>query len=223
MNKKTQIFVILVLLLVTIPIFIFKISPQPTDNTPSLETGTQNDIFPNGGNNYEPDDSSAFHEADTERKDYLTPGLALLDNESVGVLKLGTSDRDVISILGEPEKKSKAAVWGSDGLAHQTWSFPTKGIELEMSGEENEELKTAISTITITSACILRTKRDIGIGSSKEDVLKAYQNEINDEDSQSGEKNAKTGTIVAGSLYGGMVFHLKNNRVSSIFLGSSAE
>ena len=48
-------------------------------------------------------------------------------------------------------------------------------------------------------------------------MTKAYGRDKNTEDSVPKE------TFVAGSLYGGLIFNFKNNRVTEIFLGASAE
>ena len=60
--------------------------------------------------------------------------------------------------------------------------------------------------------------RNIGIGSSKDEVLHAYNKEINFT-----ENDLEFDTIVAGTVYGGVIFTFKNNYVSSIFIGAAAE
>ncbi len=72
-------------------------------------------------------------------------------------------------------------------------------------------------SIRILSSCDLKTSRDIGIGSTEEDVRKAYEYEINPEDDDDPEH------ITAGTVYGGVIFHLKDGIVTSIFIGAAAE
>ena len=48
-------------------------------------------------------------------------------------------------------------------------------------------------------------------------MLKAYAAEINREESDLPE------TVVVGSIYGGVVFTMKNGKVVSIFIGAAAE
>lgn len=75
----------------------------------------------------------------------------------------------------------------------------------------------SVDGITVTSPSVLKTKRGIQIGSTEKAVTKAYGRDKNTEDSVPKE------TFVAGSLYGGLIFNFKNNRVTEIFLGASAE
>jgi len=65
---------------------------------------------------------------------------------------------------------------------------------------------------------VLKTSRNIGIGSSKEAVLAAYQKEIN-----FAEVPQEASAIVVGSVYGGVTFQIADNQVTSIFIGAAAE
>jgi hypothetical protein len=58
-------------------------------------------------------------------------------------------------------------------MEHQTWYYPSKGIELDVVRGEGDKL--VINSIKITKQCNLRTRKNIGIGSSKSDVLDAYR------------------------------------------------
>lgn len=149
-------------------------------------------------------------------KDYGSIGFELMDNESIGFLKRNIPDKDVTKDLGEGEAKSNAIEWGADGMEHQTWYYRTKGIELDMIRLESSNQ--VVNTVKISSPCNYKTKRGIGIGSTKEEVLNAYKDEINPEESAK-----DSSVLVAGSIYGGIVFRLENNQVSSIFIGAAAE
>lgn len=75
-----------------------------------------------------------------------------------------------------------------------------------------------IFSLTATAPCALSTKRGITIGSSKDDVLSAYKNEIDpaaNDDTDS--------WITVGSVYGGMGLAIENGAVTYIFIGASAE
>ena len=72
-------------------------------------------------------------------------------------------------------------------------------------------------SITLAAPCTLATKRGIRIGSTEQEVKKAYKKDWNKEDSTS------SGRFVAGSIYGGIVFEFQNGKVSRIFLGAAAE
>jgi hypothetical protein len=140
----------------------------------------------------------------------------LIDNESLGKLKINMRAGDVVSILGHPESKGRKNVWGSDGLYHQDWSYARQGILLGMTSEKSDQ-DGEIFSIEITSPARLKTKRGIGIGDTYEQVRKIYQQY------EDRENSIPSKTFVAGSIYGGLIFTFKNNRVTQIYLGSVAE
>jgi hypothetical protein len=72
-------------------------------------------------------------------------------------------------------------------------------------------------SITATPPCKLSTARGIHIGSSLKEVSKAYGDVQEKEQSRPGE------SFVAGSLFGGIIFDLKQGKVSEIFIGAAAE
>lgn len=74
-----------------------------------------------------------------------------------------------------------------------------------------------IESITLTSPCTLATKQGIRIGSTEQEVRKAYRKDWNREDSASSEN------FVAGSIYGGIIFQFQDGKVTRIFLGAAAE
>lgn len=150
---------------------------------------------------------------DSNDKDYLDIGYSLMKNESLDFLRENLLDAEVIKNLGEPEEKSEAVVWGADGLEHQTWYYKTKGIKLDMIRDKDNQV---VNMITITSPCSYKTKKNIGIGSTLDEVTSAYGDEIEP-------SYAKENIIVVGSIYGGMIFHFENNHVSLIYIGASAE
>jgi predicted small secreted protein len=139
----------------------------------------------------------------------------LMREESLGVLRYGLGEKDVIDALGEPEEKAEAAEWGADGLIHQSWYYKTKGMELNMVKQDD---KFNVFTIKISKPCGYKTKKGIGIGSSRKDVEAAYESEINQ-----AENSDDSTSLVAGSIYGGVFFTLKDDKVTEIFFGAAAE
>jgi len=138
----------------------------------------------------------------------------LMNTESLGSLKLGLTQKEVLAQLGKPDAKSKAIIWEADGLTHQEWNYKTKGIVLDMSGQSENDF--TLGSITITPPCTLKTKAGIGIGSPLTEVTNAYKSYIDPELSD-------TAYVVAGSVYGGVVFTFGNQKVSSVFIGAAAE
>ncbi len=147
-------------------------------------------------------------------KRYDEIGENLWLNESLGELKQGLTIKKVIELLGEPEKKSKLEMDQADGANHQQLNYTKKGIEID--AVEQPGAGIIVSMITIASPCSLKTKKNIGIGSTAEEVKSAYADAIDP-----AETNADA--IIAGSVYGGIIFSLKNNKVQTIFIGAAGE
>jgi len=141
-------------------------------------------------------------------------GFELMKNESVGELKLGLGIKKVIEIIGKPNEKTKAELWEADGEHHQKWKYSDKGIELDFIGEFDTSL--TINMIAVNKACELKTKRNIGIGNSYEEVKAAYKDVID-------QASLTEEIIVAGTVYGGLIFNFENKKLKSIFIGASAE
>lgn len=139
-------------------------------------------------------------------------GFELLKSEGIGGLKIGLNTLKTKEFIGDPAERSKAEKWEADGEVHQDWLYTKEGITLEMIGE-GEQL---INSISIIAPCKFKTKKQIGIGSSKEEVLKAYNIAM---DRSSGESD----NITVGTVYGGLMFNFENEKVNSIFFGASAE
>lgn len=140
-----------------------------------------------------------------------------IDIESFGDIKLGQRYTDVLKALGEPNTKSKAEEWGADGLMHEDWSWKNKGLVLNLSSEKStREATLAVFSITASAPCTFKTRAGMGIGSSAAEVQETYKRDINPEESSKEQ-------ITVGSVYGGIIFTIKNDKVATIFLGAAAE
>ena len=147
---------------------------------------------------------------------FLKKGFALLETEKIGGIYCSMLEEDVIKLFGEPATKFKPVEWGADGLVHWDVSYPKIGLEInyvERADEKGEIFLFSIDSKNFEG----ETLRGIRIGSKKQDVLDAYADEINVED------GSET-SIVAGSIYGGIIFGLSDqDEVTSIFFGAAAE
>ena len=151
---------------------------------------------------------------DTDSKNtYLKMGFSLM-KETIGPLTIGMSADEVVAQLGQPEEKSDAKIWGADHMEHQFWYYPAKGIEI---GTVKKDGTQHVERIVIKDSCAYETQRGIKIGSSAAEVQAAYQDAMNPGASSPGEK------IVCGTVYGGIIFDVQNDAVSSIFIGAAAE
>ena len=140
----------------------------------------------------------------------------LLNSEGFGELKIGLRADEAIQILGEPESKGDQQFWGADGLYHQKWNYPQRGITLDMASE-TEAGPAVISSIRVKSPSQLTTGRGVGIGDSSAKVKQAYAAEEDESAPISSDY------FVAGSVYGGLIFTFENNQVTEMFLGAAAE
>lgn len=151
--------------------------------------------------------------AKSSKTDYSSIGSGLMKNDGIGPVRLGSSSDDVRKALGDPELKSQAGVSEVDGQRHQQWTYKKEGIVIDMVTEFGKQ---KVAMITVSAPSKLRTKRGVGIGSTRDAVKSAYAAEIDPSSSD-------PQTIVAGTVYGGLIFGLENGRVTSIVLGAVAE
>ena len=140
----------------------------------------------------------------------------MFEGDSLGSLKLGQSADAVTKALGKPASKGKDVEGEASGEWVQEWHFPKQGLTLAMSSEKKGGAKTILS-ITAEAPCELATSRGIKIGSTEAALAKAYRDVQSKEDGEPGK------LFVAGSLYGGVTFHLTDGKVSQIFIGAAAE
>jgi hypothetical protein len=140
-----------------------------------------------------------------------------VDIENFGPLRLGQHYSEAQEAIGPPDTKSKAILWAADGLLHEDWTWKKNGLVLNMSSDEkNKDSTLSIFTITATAPCFFKTKAGMGIGNSYAEVEAAYKKDIDPEATD------KT-QITVVSIYGGIIFSFKNNKVNKVFLGAEAE
>jgi hypothetical protein len=137
--------------------------------------------------------------------------------ERIGEFRLGLPEKDVTSkIPCKQPKKGKEVYEGATGAYVQDWKYAECGIELKM-GSERKKGPKVVESITIKSPSTLVTSRGIHIGSTEGEVMKAYGQYRDKEESKKGKQ------FVAGSIFDGMIFDFKDGKVVGIFLGAAAE
>jgi hypothetical protein len=152
----------------------------------------------------------------------LAPGFSLaaddfdLLKEKIGDLRINLPEKVVTKSI--PCRLTRGAIKYShvDGQYHQTWKYSDCGISLDMASGKKGGSK-SITSIELSYPGILQTKLGIRIGSTEQEVHKAYGRYMDKDSSRPGEN------FVAGSVFGGLMFSFKNGRVSGIFLGAAAE
>ena len=141
---------------------------------------------------------------------------AMLRAERLGGLRLGLPEKEVLKLLGSPATRGKLVFQEADGNYVQDWHYPDKGIELLMSaGEKKSGVKT-IANMTASAPCTFATRKGIKIGDAESAARKAYAEHVDRESSD-------PGTLVVGSIYGGIIFDFTKGKVSRIFFGAAAE
>lgn len=143
----------------------------------------------------------------------------LMAAENLGGIKIDMAEKNLMKLLGQPKKKSAMTFQGGTGEYHQTWLYPDKGLEITLSAGESKTGAKKVALFTASSGCSLTTTKGIKIGSSEADVRKAYGSFEDKENASATRKDS----FVAGSIYGGIIFNFKDNKVSSIFFGAAAE
>ena len=100
---------------------------------------------------------------------------------------------------------------------HEDWAWKNKGLVLNLSSEKSSrEATLTVFSITANAPCAFKTRAGMGIGNTAADVQEAYKRDINPEESSKEQ-------ITVGSVYGGIIFTIKNDKVATIFLGAAAE
>ncbi len=141
---------------------------------------------------------------------------ALLKAERIGPLRIALPEREVERSIACKPRRGPVTRWEADGDYHQQWTYPDCGITLDMIATTPKGAQ-AISAITLTRPSLWKTRRGIGIGGTEREAMAAYGRDRSAEDSAPG-KN-----LVAGSVYGGLMFTFKAGRIERIFLGAGAE
>ena len=141
---------------------------------------------------------------------------AMLRAESLGKLRLGLPEKDVVKLLGSPASRGELVFQEADGNYVQGWHYPDKGIELWMSAGGKKSGVKRIAAITASAPCTFATKKGIKIGDAESAARKAYVEHVDRETSD-------PGTLVVGSIYGGIIFNFTEGKVSRIFFGAAAE
>jgi len=141
-------------------------------------------------------------------------GFELLEKELISGIRIGTNALDLVNIIGEPTRKSKSELWGADGFYHQTWFYESKGLELDIVSE-NKNIQN-VGRITVTIKNSDKTQRNIGIGNTMQEVKEAYKKSIDNE-------LTSENSLTAGTVFGGIIFSFKDNKLTEIFIGAASE
>ncbi|CAA6825529.1 MAG: Unknown protein [uncultured Sulfurovum sp.] len=135
--------------------------------------------------------------------------------DRVGKFYLGLSELEVKKNMNCTVKYGEDVMWGADGLYHQNWEYPDCGIIFDMTSTEKNATK-EIESITLVSPSTLKTDKGIGIGSTEKEVMNAYKERWSKGES-------REDLFVVDSIFGGILFRLKDGKVENVFVGAGAE
>lgn len=141
--------------------------------------------------------------------------VSLPEGDRVGQFYLGLSEAEVKKNMSCPVTYGKDEMWGADGLYHQSWDYTDCGMLFDMTSSEQNASK-VIESITVVAPSRLKTDKGIGIGSTKEEVMDAYRSRWNKGES-------RDDLFVVDSIFGGILFRLKEGQVENVFVGAGAE
>jgi len=137
-----------------------------------------------------------------------------MQNEKFNNIRLGLKPDSIKILLGEPDNITTPKEWAAFGTSFQSYNYNSIGLKLDLILSPDSNLN--VKMITIHSPCDFISSRGIGINSSYDDVKKYYHQYI---DPSSSDSNS----IVAGTVYGGIIFKFANKKVRSIFIGAAAD
>ncbi len=152
-------------------------------------------------------------------------GADIMADGRIGGLALDAPESEVVAI-GEKENlgelsRGKDEISEAFGEAVQTWTFTGAGFSANMVSGESGAPKTVLS-IAIVAPSTLKTEHGIGIGSTRDEVIRAYA-DYKTEEEEAEKIEADGDKRLVGSIYGGMVFTFSEGKVTRIFLGAAAE
>jgi len=151
-------------------------------------------------------------------EDLVEAGFDLLKHDNFGGLHYSMLYEDIIGYMGPPDREHEPEFWSADGLYHFSIFYEMYGfMQLNFVNETSHKEGARVFSILTATYHSDKTARGIQLGSSRADVLEAYADVINVEDSRGNR-------IVAGSVYGGIFFYMDHaDRVEWIFVGASTE
>lgn len=133
--------------------------------------------------------------------------------EAFGPVRLGLTDAQLIKAIGAPAAKTPAVLEGATGQHVSDWKYPKLGLRLKM-GADKKAGPFTVASFRLQPLCAYRSKHGVGIGSSAADIAKVYKGFV---------KPERSGQIIVGSEYLGLIFTMKGGKAVEIFVGAGAE
>jgi len=139
-----------------------------------------------------------------------------LGEEQVGGLALGMSMDAVFALLGRPDSATEPVEEAATGDIVTTYMWGAAGVQVDSAQTPADPKQTALR-VNVQAPFAGKTLRQIGIGNTEAEARAAYADAIDLDHTRPGEG------LVAGSIFGGVIFSFEGGRVTSIFIGAAAE
>lgn len=146
----------------------------------------------------------------------------LLKAESLGGVKLGHSEAEMVKVLGEPEVRGEEMPNEYAGGFLIEAGYPAQGV-LVMLGSMEKGGPYSVESVHLDETGKLASAGGIRIGHTLEDVRLVYGEYEDTEEFPVPDPIEKEFTFVAGSIYGGVIIQFADGKVSGIMLGAGAE
>lgn len=140
----------------------------------------------------------------------------VLHAEAIGPYEVGLSKEAVLRLAPGLRQNGPVIEEGATGEWVELWSDPVEGLSVGFSAE-TEDGPRRLRSVDVEAPSRLVTRRGIALGATYASVLAEYGDVVDRDFSPT------PTTIIAGSLYGGMIFRFERGVLSSIFLGAGAE
>ena len=160
-------------------------------------------------------DAAATEDPDDENNPRFKAAQALLKDEAIGAIHMEMTDKEVVAVLGQPSKKGKPMEEGATGETVAQWEWKEAGINVLFS-DANKTPK--VRGIGLSDPSTLKTKKGIGIGSSRAELETAYgagHMKVDDDGADA--------SYTVGNHYYGLVFSFESGKVKSAYWGTLAE
>lgn len=137
----------------------------------------------------------------------------LVNDEAFGPVRLGLTDGQLQKAVGAPASKTPVALEPATGQHVSDWKYPKLGLTLKMAADKKAGPFT-VASFALESPSRFRSTRGVGIGSSADQIRKAYKGFV---------EPGSSDRIVVGSEYMGIIFTLEGGKATYIFVGAAAE
>lgn len=163
-----------------------------------------------------PEGNEDATETPNERRPVLAKDASLFDTadeEIGGWIKLGTSGNLIKKHIDSLSISTKDSISAVNGNYQEQWGAEGYLFYMEAEKQGAELYVVGVDVVMPSTA---KTSKGIGIGATKAEVLRQYGKYVD-------KAFTTPDVIVAGSVYDGLIFTMKEGRVVQLFLGAAAE